>query len=245
MAKKIRRGGLPPDKYLSEEQEGRLRDWLEIRSRNARLKKRTRAIDNQFIIEFMLDTGLRSEETVYVKIEDTPVIHGKESLEVYGKGGIYRTVLLSDECIERIKAYVKERRKGCKPGSALIVSEKGYRRIVVRRRIQKNKKKRIEIKIEYSARLKYDSLKKRVARVGEKCGIGKLRPHMLRHTFGVKTYATENDIVFTADQMGHASTKTTEIYAKTRNEARRRQAKSINNSIPRRYGSENRGKQES
>jgi integrase len=57
--------------------------------------------------------------------------------------------------------------------------------------------------------------------------IGKLHPHMLRHTYGTRLYNVEQDLRFVQDQLGHASPTTTAIYAKTNVKARRRQLEAL------------------
>jgi len=58
-------------------------------------------------------------------------------------------------------------------------------------------------------------------------GIGKLHPHMLRHTYLTRLYNVEHDLRFVQDQAGHASPTTTAIYAKTNSKARKRQVEAL------------------
>jgi len=69
----------------------------------------------------------------------------------------------------------------------------------------------------------YDKMKK----LGKKSGIGKLHPHMLRHTYLSRLYNVEHDLRFVQGQAGHASPTTTAIYAKTNVKARRRQVEAL------------------
>ncbi|MFC1793445.1 tyrosine-type recombinase/integrase [Planctomycetota bacterium] len=57
--------------------------------------------------------------------------------------------------------------------------------------------------------------------------IGKLHPHMLRHTYLTRLYNVEHDLRFVQDQAGHASPTTTAIYAKTNSKARKRQVEAL------------------
>jgi len=61
----------------------------------------------------------------------------------------------------------------------------------------------------------------------EQAGIGKLHPHMLRHTYLTRLYNVEKDLRFVQDQAGHASPTTTAIYAKTNSKARKRQVEAL------------------
>ena len=57
--------------------------------------------------------------------------------------------------------------------------------------------------------------------------IGKLHPHMLRHTYLTRLYNVEKDLRFVQDQAGHASPTTTAIYVKTNNTARKGQVEAL------------------
>ena len=80
-------------------------------------------------------------------------------------------------------------------------------------------------------RLCYMTLYQKINRLGEKSGIGKLYPHMLRHTYATRLYNIERDLLFVSDQLGHANINTTRIYAKTDNEARKKQIEKMGNNI--------------
>ena len=64
-------------------------------------------------------------------------------------------------------------------------------------------------------------LYEKIKQLGKKSGIGRLHPHMLRHTYLTRLYNVEHDLRFVQDQAGHASPTTTAIYAKTNSTARR------------------------
>ena len=73
----------------------------------------------------------------------------------------------------------------------------------------------------------YRSIYEKIKKLGRQSGIGKLHPHMLRHTYGTRLYNVEQDLRFVQDQLGHASPTTTAIYAKTNAKARRRQLEAL------------------
>ncbi|MBL7152076.1 MAG: tyrosine-type recombinase/integrase [Phycisphaerae bacterium] len=73
------------------------------------------------------------------------------------------------------------------------------------------------------------SIYEKMKKLGKKSGIGKLHPHMLRHTYLSRLYNVEHDLRFVQDQAGHASPTTTAIYAKTNVKARRRQVEFLGN----------------
>ena len=92
--------------------------------------------------------------------------------------------------------------KGAKSNSLLLVSKQG-KRFICR------------------------SIYAKIKRIGEQEGIGKLHPHMLKHTYFTRLYNVEKDLRFVQDQAGHARPTTTAIYAKTNNTARKRQVESL------------------
>jgi len=75
----------------------------------------------------------------------------------------------------------------------------------------------------------YRTVYEKMKKLGKKSGIGKLHPHMLRHTYLTRLYNVEHDLRFVQDQAGHASPTTTAIYAKTNSKARKRQVEALDN----------------
>ncbi|MDD5011818.1 MAG: site-specific integrase [Phycisphaerae bacterium] len=199
------RGGLAPDKYLSEEQLKKLRQYVKDRADLARARGSSRAVVDELIVDFLVNTGLRASELCNLNIEDLPMIHGKDCIWVRdGKGKISRAVDISEKLNKRLERFVKLYCKDAKPTSPLLISEQGDRII-------------------------YRSIYSKIKRIGEQAGIGKLHPHMLRHTYLTRLYNVEKDLRFVQDQAGHASPTTTAIYAKTNNKARKRQVDAIDN----------------
>ncbi len=206
MAKKKKakkRGGLAPDKYLSETQLKKLRQYVKDRGDLARMRGGSRGVIDELIIELLVNTGLRASELCYLNIGDLPMKHGKDCVWVRdGKGNVSRTVDIAEKLKKRLERFVKLYRKGARANSALLVSERGDRII-------------------------YRSIYAKIKRIGQQAGIGKLHPHMLRHTYLTRLYNVERDLRFVQDQAGHASPTTTAIYAKTNNKARRRQVEAL------------------
>lgn len=220
--RKIRRGGLAPDKYLSEEQVERLLTWLAAQSSSNRSEV------NLFIVLILLYAGLRAEELLSLRIKDTPYCHGKPLIDVQeGKGCVARAVFIPDWLVERIKAFIKTNRVGAKPGSVLIASEKGFRTLWLTKVTSEKGKRTATKRQERSARITYHCLYKRLERIGVESGVGKLKAHMLRHTFGTRLYRMKRDLLFVQDQLGHASPNTTTIYARTVSEDRLDQVNSV------------------
>jgi len=198
-----KRGGLAPDKYLSEAQLKKLRRYIRDKADLARMRAGSRGVIDELIVELLVNTGVRASELCNLNIGDLPARHGKDCIWVRdGKGKVSRTVDISEKLKKRIERFVKLYRKRARANSALLVSELGGRII-------------------------YRSIYAKIKRIGEQAGIGKLHPHMLRHTYLTRLYNVEKDLRFVQDQAGHASPTTTAIYAKTNNKARRRQVAAL------------------
>ncbi|HUU15865.1 MAG TPA: tyrosine-type recombinase/integrase [Sedimentisphaerales bacterium] len=201
--KTTRRGGLPPNKYLSDTQLNRLRQYVKDMADLARQRGSERAIIDELIVELFANTGLRASELCSLNIGDLPVSHGKGSVWIRnGKGKVTRTVDIPESLVKRLDRFVRLYRKCAKPKDPLLVSTKGKRMI-------------------------YRSIYEKMKKLGKKSGIGKLHPHMLRHTYLTRLYNVEHDLRFVQDQAGHASPTTTAIYAKTNSKARKRQVEAL------------------
>lgn len=200
MAKRTKtRGGLLPDKYLSETQLRRLRQYVKDMADLARQRGSMRAIIDELVIELLVNTGLRASELCSLNIGDLPMAHGKDAVWVRdGKGSVARTVDIPEGIQKRLERFVRLYRQDAGPDEPLLVSAK-------------------------SSRMIYRSIYEKIKKLGRLSGIGKLHPHMLRHTYGTILYNVEQDLRFVQDQLGHASPTTTAIYAKTNAKARRRQ----------------------
>jgi integrase len=155
------------------------------------------------IIEILLNAGLRASELCALDIKDLPCSHGKDAIYVRnGKGNVSRVVDIPEGLRKRLNRFVRLFRKGNNKNEPLFVSEQ-------------------------NGRMHYPSVYSKIKRIGKQSGIGKLHPHMLRHTYLTKLYNIEKDLRFVQDQAGHASPTTTAIYAKTNNKARKRQLQAL------------------
>ena len=198
-----KRGGLAPDKYLSDAQLKKLRQYVKDMADLARQRGSKRAIVDELIVELLANTGLRASELCQLNTEDLPISHGKNSVWIRdGKGKVTRTVDIPESLVKRLERFLKLYRKNAKPDEPLLASTGGKRMI-------------------------YRSVYEKIKKLGKKCGIGRLHPHVLRHTYLTRLYNVENDLRFVQDQAGHASPTTTAIYAKTNNLARRRQVEAL------------------
>jgi len=181
-----------PEKHLTEKQVPAIKKYLDKKAAQVRPSRAWRALTNRAIFDFMVNTGLRAEELINVRMRDLPYCHGKDVVNVRrGKGDVARMVVISPALAKRIKEYVKRCRKSAKPNSYLFVNEDG-------------------------GQLSYRSLYSKLQRIGLASGVGRLTPHMLRHTYAMYWYAkADKDVLGLQDQLGHRDTETTHIYART------------------------------
>jgi site-specific recombinase XerC len=201
--KTTNRGGLLPDKYLSDIQLRKLRQYVKDMADLARQRGSIRAVIDELVVELLCNTGLRASELCDLNIEDLPVSHGKDSIWVRdGKGKVTRTVDIPENLVKRLERFIMLYRKNAEPTEPLLAGTNGKRII-------------------------YRSIYEKMKKLGQKAGIGKLHPHMLRHTYLTRLYNVEHDLRFVQDQAGHASPTTTAIYAKTNSKARKRQVEAL------------------
>jgi len=182
------------NKYLSDVQLEKLLQYVKNKADLARQRGSTRAIIDEVIILLLVDAGLRAGELCCLNIRDLPVEHGENVILVLDdEGNLTRDVRITLKTAARLERFVKLYRKGAKPTQPLLISERGRR-------------------------LSYMSLYSKVKRIGVNAGIGRLYPQILRRTFQVRLYNAERDLRLVQNQAGHASHKTTAIYAKIDNQ---------------------------
>lgn len=197
------RGGLLPEKYLTEDQQRKLLCYVTKQADLARYRGKKRAIVDELIIFLFLNTGLRASEICALKIKDLPISHGKNVIVVRaGKRKTTRTIEISEKLQKRLDRFIKLYCKGAKPGDCLLINER-------------------------KKPFGYFSIYSKIRRIGDQAGLKNLHPHVLRHTYLTRLYNIEHDLRFVQDQAGHASPKTTAIYAQTDQEARRRQVEAV------------------
>lgn len=228
---KKHRGGLAPNKHLSDEEHRKLRAYVSTQGELARARGSRRAVTNEMIIDTFLNTGMRAEELCSLQVRDLPVSHGKDVVYIRsGKGNASRTIEIRSDFAQKLTSFVKDYRKNAKPGSAVFANERGHRKL--RWKMQRPAKSDGHVieenRSEHTSRLIYRSLYSKVRIIGQKAGLRRLTPHMLRHTYLTRLYNVKNDLRFVQDQAGHASPSTTAIYACTSAEARRQQVEALN-----------------
>ncbi len=200
---KKRTGGLPPNKYLSETQLKKLRKFVKEKADLALARGSERAIIDKLIVEIFVQSGIRSQELIDLNISDLPGSHGKDGLWIRsGKGDVERLVAIPESLQACLSRFVRLHRKGAVHNEPLFVNCRGQR-------------------------ISYTTVYSKIRRIGKQSGIGKLHPHVLRHTYLTRLYNVACDLRFCQDQAGHRSPTTTAIYAQTDNQSRKRQVDAL------------------
>lgn len=150
------------------------------------------------ILSLLYTTGIRVSELIYIKVKDVS-LYEPETLLVRGKGGKYRYVPLMKYVIPVINKYIDLQ------GYSQMGTENEW--------LFKNhmKKRFTRQGINYIVS-KYASM----AREIEPDLIPEdFSPHKIRHTCAMGLVESGVDLIYIRDLLGHVSVKTTEIYAKT------------------------------
>lgn len=152
-----------------------------------------RGIRDRALLELLYATGLRASEVVNLKLSDVNFEMG--ILICLGKGSRERTVPLGRSALEWVKKYLVVRHQwvGQKAVDRLFVTPQGRP-------------------------LSRQSLWKLLADYGKKAGIGRVTPHMLRHTFATHLLEHGADLRSVQMMLGHADLSTTQIYTYVTNE---------------------------
>ena len=179
-----------PRDFLSDAQLNKLLLYVTQKANLARRRGTTRAIVDELIILLLVGSGLRAIELCNLNIADLPLNHNENTIWVRDAQGIVqRSVEVKSDLAKYIAQFVQLYREGSNPNEPLLINERGKRFI-------------------------YMSLYSKVKRIGERAGIGKLYPHMLRRTYMVRLYDVKQDLRFVQRQVGHANSKTTAIYVR-------------------------------
>lgn len=187
---RIQEAGLPHGECLSETQLEILLRYVKNQANEARRKGATRAIINELIVELILHTGLRASELCNLNIGDLPESHGENTIWVRDTtDNVARKVDIESETARSLNKFVKLYRLSAKLEDPLFVSERG-------------------------GRLPYMSLYSKLKIIGQKAGIGKLHPEMLRQTYLVRLYNATQDLRLVQLQAGHVHSASTARYVK-------------------------------
>jgi site-specific recombinase XerD len=143
-----------------------------------------------FLYTLIYRLGLRISEALNIDLSD--IDFEKEILHIHGKGRRERQLPLLPDIIKLLNTWLIYRSKlfHADKLEALFISKKGNR---------------------LSVRTAQDNLKKIVTKAGP-FSIDKVTPHSFRHAFATHAIEGEQDLVVLKAILGHASSKSTEIY---------------------------------
>jgi site-specific recombinase XerD len=143
-----------------------------------------------FLYSMLYRLGLRIGEAISINIKD--IDFEKQILNIHGKGRRERKLPLLPDLMDILEKWLVYRTRlyGANQHDALFISKKGNR---------------------LSIRTAQDNFQKIVTKAGP-FSIEKVTPHSLRHAFATHAIEGEQDIFVLKAILGHASTKSTEIY---------------------------------
>jgi len=149
----------------------------------ASILKSIKNLKHKAIIMTIYSAGLRISELTNLKMKDIDSKRMQIRVE-QGKGNKDRYTLLGNKTLETLRLYVKE----YKPGEWLFEGASGG---------------------QYSTRSVQNILKNALTKVGISKNIS---VHSLRHSFATHLLESGTDLRYIQELLGHASSKTTEIY---------------------------------
>ncbi|AKN34266.1 integrase (plasmid) [Clostridium carboxidivorans P7] len=149
-----------------------------------RLIKCCSNIRDKAIISTLWKTGIRVSELLQLKVRDV----GKESIDIEGKGGKHRDILISNELNKLLKEYLKVRISV--PGNELFTGKRGA--------LKRGAINKIILKYAKLAKIRKE----------------KAHPHSFRHAFCKALADNGVSIDIIADLAGHKSLDTTRIYTR-------------------------------
>lgn len=143
--------------------------------------------------ELLYSSGLRVSEMVTLRLSDVDIDAGL--VTCLGKGSKERRVPVGSAAIEAIRRYLPARRRmaGDRPGDRLFVTSRG-------------------------APMTRQIYWKRLVEYGERAKLGRVTPHMLRHTFATHLLEHGADLRSVQMMLGHSDISTTQIYTHVTNE---------------------------
>ncbi len=194
-------------RYLTAEELTRLRRHTEARALQARERGTVGAIRAWALLDTLLSSGLRASEVAALRVGDCLLGYGQVSLLVrQGKGGKTREVFIPQELKAHLKAFLAWKRASGEDVSGHAQVFVGQRGPLTRNgvwRLVKGLMRAVGLDPRYAT-------------------------HSCRHTYATHLYrACGGDLEVVQEQLGHASIKTTTIYAKVTKEDKVRAADAL------------------
>lgn len=162
------------------------------------------------ILTLLYETGARVSELINIKLGDIDFIN--KYIILHGKGNKTRSVPISKEVLNMLNNFIK-RFNITEQNSYLLGSK--YSDKISRFGVQYV----IDIYVK-QAKLKYPN-----------CYIKKITPHSFRHSRAMHLLEAGVNLIYIRDILGHKSITTTEVYAKTNPEIKRKAIEENSQSI--------------
>jgi site-specific recombinase XerD len=194
-------------RYLTADELTRLRRLAEAQAAHALQKRTVTAVRSWAILDTLLSSGLRASEVAALRVGDCLLGYGQSSLIVQnGKGGKTREVFIAEDLKRHLKAFVtwKETQgEAVAPEAPLFTGQRGPLTRNGVWRLVKGLLAAVGLDPRYST-------------------------HSCRHTYATHLYrASGGDLEVVQEQLGHASVKTTTIYARITKEDKLRAANAL------------------
>ncbi len=194
-------------RYLTAEELTRLRHHAEARGLQAREKGTLGAVRAWALLDTLLSSGLRASEVAALRVGDCLLGYGQASLLVRsGKGGKTREVFIPQELKAYLKAFLAWKRvngEDVSDGAPVFVGQRGPLTRNGVWRVVKGLMRAVGLDPRYAT-------------------------HSCRHTYATHLYrACGGDLEVVQEQLGHASIKTTTIYAKVTRQDKGRAADAL------------------
>lgn len=157
------------------------------------------------ILGILYTTGIRVSELINIKVKDVSM-HEPETLLVHGKGNKYRYVPIMKHILPAMRRYIDE----------MLYTNPGKENEWFFKNHMKEQFTRQGINYLVS---KYAAMarEKNPELIPED-----FSPHKIRHSSAMELVDSGVDLIYIRDLLGHTSIKTTEIYAKTNAQLKRR-----------------------
>jgi site-specific recombinase XerD len=194
-------------RYLTAEELVRLRRHAEARALQATETGAVTAVRSWALLDTLLSSGLRASEVAGLQIRDCLLGYGQASLVVrQGKGNKQREVFIPQELKTHLKAFLTWKRDRGEDVSDEATVFTGQRGPLTRNGV-------------------WRVVKGLMAAVGLD---PRYATHTCRHSYATHLYrASGADLEVVQEQLGHASIKTTTIYAKVTKEDKARAADAL------------------
>lgn len=202
----LQRPARPHVGYLSKEDLARLLAQPDMRSRAGRR--------NAVMLSVLYDTGARSQELVDISVGDVR-LDAPAQVRLMGKGRKIRAVPLMDATVQLLRDHIRE--------NGLDRPEHADQPLFQNRHGERYTRSGVRYVLEHyvkALRRDHPEFTQSVS------------PHSLRHTKGMHLLQSGISLEIIRDFLGHADVKTTQIYARTNLEMKRRALVKVASDVP-------------